>query len=144
MGGIINLKKKNDWETPPDLFQMGCDFYHIEPLLDVCATAQTSKCKWHYETDALQKPFNYDFYCNPPYSEAKKWIRKCYLEHVKHNVSGLMLLFAKTDTAAWHDYIFGKGEILFMRGRVHFWDKGQASINPAPYGSAFVCYHKKI
>jgi len=143
--GVYNINRdKNDWETPPDLFRLGCDFFHIAPILDVCATAQTSKCKWHYETDGLDREYNYDFYCNPPYNDVKKWIRYCYLQHVKHNVSGLMLIFAKTDTRAWHDYIFGKAEILFIRGRVHFYDKGIPSKNPAPYGSAFICYRKKI
>ena len=79
-----------------------------------------------------------------PYSEMKKWVRKCYLEHVKHNVSGLMLIFAKTDTIAWHDYIFGgKAEIWFLQGRVHFYQNGIPSKNPAPFGSAFICYRKK-
>ena len=49
--------------------------------------------------DALPQPINTDFFCNPPYSQLKTWIRKCYMEHVKHNVSGLMLVFAKTDMA---------------------------------------------
>ena len=40
MTGIINLNKKNDWETPPDLFKLGCDYFAFEPQLDVCATAR--------------------------------------------------------------------------------------------------------
>ena len=94
--------------------------------------------------DALTKPFDIPFFCNPPYSDLKTWVRKCYLEHVKHNVSGLMLTFAKVDTAAFHDYAFGgKAEILFLRGRVKFWNKGIPSINPAPYASCFIFYRKK-
>jgi len=144
--GVINLSKKNDWETPPELFKLGCDFFAHEPKLDVCATAENSLCKYHYneDMDALTKPFDVPFFCNPPYSDLKTWIRKCYLEHVKHNVSGLMLVFSKTDTAAFHDYAFGgKAEILFLRGRVKFWNKGIPSINPAPYASCFIFYRQK-
>ena len=143
---VFNLNKKNDWETPPELFKLGCDFFGHAPTLDVCATAQNSKCKYHYneQMDALTKPFDVPFFCNPPYSDLKPWIRKCYLEHVKHNVSGLLLTFAKTDTAAFHDYVFGgKAEILFLRGRIKFLNKGIPSTNPAPYASCFIFYRKK-
>ena len=145
--GVFNLSKKNDWETPPDLFKLGCDFFAHEPQLDVCATAENSLCKYHYnkEINALSKDFDIPFFCNPPFSDLKKWIRKCYLEHVKHNVSGLMLCFAKTDTAAFHDYVFGgKAEILFLRGRIHFYDKGIRSKNPSPYPSCFIFYRQKF
>ena len=93
--------------------------------------------------DALTRDFDLPFFCNPPYSQLKTWIRKCYMEHVKHNVSGLMLVFAKTDTAAFHDYAFGKGELLFIRRRVHFYNNGIPSKNPAPYPSCFIFFRKK-
>ena len=40
----FNLSKTDDWETPPDLFQLGCDYFYFEPTLDVCATAYNKKC----------------------------------------------------------------------------------------------------
>ena len=142
---VFTLSKKNDWETPPELFKLGCDFFGHSPQLDVCATAENSLCKYHYSEQALTKPFDCPagFWCNPPYSDLKTWIRKCYLEHVKHNVSGLMLVFAKTDTAAFHDYVFGKAELLFIRGRIHFYDNGIPSKNPAPYASCFIFFRRK-
>ena len=146
--GVINLSKKNDWETPPELFKLGCDFFGHSPTLDVCATAENSLCKYHFneQMDALTKDFNLPFFCNPPYSDLKTWIRKCYLEHVKHNVSGLMLTFAKTDTHAFHDYVFSKESVslLFIRGRVHFYDKGIRSKNPSPYASCFIFFREKM
>ena len=142
--GIINLNKKDDWETPPHIFQEACDYFAVSPLLDVCATEKNSLCKYHYSENSLDKPYNLDFFCNPPYSEVKHWIRKCYLEHVKHNVSGLMLIFAKTDVIAWHEYIFGKAEILFLKGRLHFFQEGKESKHPAPYPSAIICFRKKL
>ena len=143
---VFNLNKKNDWETPPELFKLGCDFFGHAPDLDVCATAENSLCKYHYDHDALNRPFDMPFWCNPPFSELKKWIRKCYLEHVKHNVSGLMLTFAKTDTAAFHDYVFSKESVslLFIRGRIHFYDKGIRSKNPSPYASCFIFFREKM
>ena len=141
---VFNLSKKNDWETPNELYSMACEFFGVEPVLDVAATAENSKCKWHYSEGGLDKPYEVDFFCNPPYDQLKKWIRKCYLEHVKNNVNGLMLIFNKTDTKAFHQYIFGHAEVLFVQGRVHFWVNGMASKNPAPYGSCFVLFRRKI
>ena len=48
---VFNLSKKNDWETPPELFKLGCDYFAFEPQLDVCATAENSKCKYHYNKE---------------------------------------------------------------------------------------------
>lgn len=33
-----------------------------------------------------------------------------------------MLIPARTDTAYFHDYIYGKAEIRFIRGRIRFGD----------------------
>jgi hypothetical protein len=87
---------------------------------------------------------------NCPYSKAKEWIYYAYEQHLKWNVSGLALLFSKTDTHAWHDCILGtdkngkqKAEILFIEGRVKFLKNGIASKNSAPYASAFVFWRSK-
>lgn len=38
----------------------------------------------------------------------------------EHN-NGIALIFARTDTACWHKYVFGKAAaILFVRGRPNF------------------------
>ena len=142
--GIINLNKKDNWETPPDLFQKACDYFAVSPLLDVCATEKNTKCKYYYSERSLERPYEVDFFCNPPYSQVKKWIKKCYFEHIKYNVNGIMLIFAKTDTKAWHEFLFPHADILFLQGRVHFFDDGKESINPAPYPSALICFRKKL
>ena len=155
MAGAINLNKKDDWQTPPELYVNICNYFAVSPVLDVCATDQNSLCKYHFSENSLERDYEYDFFMNPPYSEVKKWLRKAYLEHVKHNVNGIVLVFAKTDTSAFHDYVFGKAEILFLRGRVHFlanykskiWlgnNRAIKSKHGAPYGSCAICYRKKV
>lgn len=49
------------------------------------------------------------------------------------------LIPARTDTRYWHDYIFNKAEIRFLRGRLKF---GNAK-NGAPFPSAIVIYRNK-
>lgn len=72
-------------------------------------------------------------FCNPPYGrEIGKWVKKA------HDSSALtvMLIPARTDTSYWHDYIFGKAEVRFVRGRLKFGD----GKNSAPFPSAVVIF----
>lgn len=47
-----------------------------------------------------------------------------------------MLIPARTDTSYFHDYIYGKAEIRFIRGRLKFGDAKQS----APFPSMVVIY----
>ena len=144
MSATFNLSKNNEWETPPDLFQMGCDYFDFEPSIDLCATGFNKKCKIFIKQNALEMDWKRNSWLNPPYQNVKLWIQKAYDEHRKWNVSILALLFAKTDTRIWHDCILGgKAEILFIQGRVHFYKNGKRSKNPAPYPSCFVFWRAK-
>ena len=129
---------------------MAKEHFKFEPTIDVCATAQNKKCRYFIRQTALQMNWRLPFYMNCPYSKAKEWIYYAYEQHQKWNVSGLALLFSKTDTHAWHDCILGtdkngkpKAEILFIEGRVKFLKNGIASKNSAPYPSAFVFWRSK-
>ena len=129
---------------------MAKEHFKFEPTIDVSATAQNKKCRYFIKQTALQMNWRLPFYMNCPYSKAKDWIYYAYDQHLKWNVSGLALLFAKTDTHAWHDCILGtdkngkpKAEILFIEGRVKFLKNGIASKNSAPYPSAFIFWRSK-
>ena len=146
LSATFNLSNDQYWETPDHIFELGCDNFDFSPEIDVCANAQNTKCDLFLSEsqNALDQEWQRDFWMNPPYGrQVKDWIRKAYLSHVKYNVSGLALLFAKTDTAAFHDYIFKKAEICFLRGRIHFFKDGKESIQPAPYPSCFVFWRAK-
>ena len=75
-------------------------------------------------------------WCNPPYGrEIGKWVEKAYNESLV-GVTVVMLLPARTDTKWFHDYIYGKAEIRFVRGRLKFGD----SKNSAPFPSMVVVF----
>jgi site-specific DNA-methyltransferase (adenine-specific) len=60
-------------------------------------------------------------FVNPPYSRALKlWAKKCYEESKKPNTIIVMLIPARTDTSYFHDFIYGKAELRFIRGRLKF------------------------
>ena len=76
-------------------------------------------------------------FCNPPYGkEINKWVLKCSEESKKNNTLVVMLIPARTDTRWFHDYIYGKAEIRFLKGRLKFGE----SKNPAPFPSMIVVF----
>lgn len=52
----------------------------------------------------------------------------------------VMLIPARTDTSYFHDYIYGKAEIRFLRGRLKFEDENGVAMNPAPFPSMVVIF----
>lgn len=76
-------------------------------------------------------------FCNPPYGkELPLWVKKCYEEHVKYGTTIVMLIPARTDTRYFHEYIYNKSEIRFIRGRLKFNDCKQS----APFPSMLVIF----
>lgn len=76
-------------------------------------------------------------FCNPPYSEISKWVKKCYEEGHKENTLVALLIPSRTDTRYFHDYIINRAEIRFVKGRLKFGD----SKSSAPFPSMLVIYY---
>ena len=82
-------------------------------------------------------------FCNPPYGrEIGKWVRKAY-EEAQYGTTIVLLIPARTDTAYFHDYIYGKAEIRFIRRRLHFTDEDGNAYGAAPFPSMVVVYNGK-
>lgn len=81
-------------------------------------------------------------FCNPPYGRAiADWVRKGYKESRKPGTTVVMLIPARTDTAYFHDWIFGKAdEIRFLRGRLKFTDEDGNADQSAPFPSVVVVW----
>lgn len=131
----------SEWETPQEFFdELNNEFCFT---LDPCSTDENAKCVKHYtkeQNGLLQDWTGETVFCNPPYGrEMQKWIKKCY-EHYIRGGTAVMLIPARTDTKAFHDYIYGKAEIRFIRGRLRFGN----SKNSAPFPSMIVIYKKGV
>lgn len=127
-----------EWETPRAFFEALDAEFHF--TLDPCSTDENAKCPKHYTKaqDGLTQDWTGEtVWCNPPYGrEMPKWIRKC-AEHGAGGGVAVMLIPARTDTKAFHDYIYHRAEIRFIRGRLKF---GQAK-NSAPFPSMVVIFN---
>lgn len=144
MDEVLFSTGKDDWETPPDLFnELNKEFNFT---LDVCANKINHKVDKYFseEEDGLSKSWQGEVvWCNPPYSRSTKkkkgqadWIKKAYNEHQKGNCIIVMLLPARTDTIAFHNYIYNKAEIRFIKGRLKF----VGAQSSAPFPSMVVIY----
>ena len=126
------------WATPQDFFdELNEEF---EFTLDPCATPDNAKCAKFFtkEQDGLKQDWSGErVFCNPPYGRAiGAWVKKCHDEAQKGTLV-VMLIPARTDTSYFHDYIYHKAEIRFIRGRLKFGGASQG----APFPSMVVIYN---
>lgn len=130
--------KTDLWSTPNDFFDKLNDEFHF--TLDPCSTHENAKCYKHFteeENGLLQDWGNEVVFCNPPYGrQIKYWVKKSYEESQKDNTTVVMLIPARTDTIYFHEYIYHKAEIRFIKGRLKF---GNAK-NSAPFSSMVVIF----
>ncbi len=140
MNKVHFSSKSNEWATPQYLFNFLDSKYNFD--LDPASDGNNNKCKKFYtqKENGLLQDWDQITFCNPPYGrELGKWIEKGYLEHQKHNKKIVMLIPARPDTKAWHNFIFGKAKVVFIKGRVKFGD----GTSPAPFPSAIIIYGEK-
>lgn len=137
MNDVMYSSKTAEWSTPQDFYDaLNAEFRFT---LDPCATAENAKCAKYYtkEEDGLSKDWTGEvIFCNPPYGrEMPLWIKKCY-DHYQMGGIAVMLIPARTDTKAFHEYIYGNAEVRFIKGRLRF----GGSKNSAPFPSMVVVF----
>lgn len=114
--------KTVEWSTPQDFFDKLNDEFHF--TLDPCATKENAKCATFFtkEDDGLKKEWRgYTVFCNPPYGrEIADWVKKAHEEVSRFNIKVVMLIPARTDTRWFHEYIYQKQEVRFIKGRLKF------------------------
>lgn len=140
MNTDVMFSHKTDlWETPQDFFDRLNEEFHFD--LDVCALPENAKCERYFtpEMDGLSQPWKGVCWCNPPYGrEIGAWVQKASYEATVGQTV-VMLLPARTDTRWFHDWIYGKAEIFFIRGRLKF----GGCKNSAPFPSMVVVFRPK-
>lgn len=119
---LMFSSERQDWATPQDVFDKLNEEFKF--TLDPCCSDKTAKCEKHYtiETDGLSKSWEGErVFVNPPFGrEQASWIKKGFEESQKPNTIVVFLIPARTDTRAFHKYLYGKAEIRFIQGRLKF------------------------
>lgn len=113
-----NLEHKNDWRTPKDFYDKLDSIYHFD--FDPCPFCHNMS--WN----GLEVEWGKMNFVNPPYSlkEKEAFIRKAFSEYEKGRKS-VLLLPVSTSTKIFHELIYQKVEIGFLKGRLKFsgWNK---------------------
>lgn len=107
----------NTWITPRSV---------LDPLghfdMDPCAADtmpwQTADVMITKAQNGLTTPWRGRIWCNPPYgNECAAFLSKMST----HREGGLALIFVRTDTRAWHEFILHSAKyIFFYKGRLKF------------------------
>lgn len=150
---IEHRRGKDDWQTPPEVFDpLDAEFGFT---LDAAASHENHQCALYYTefglvyNDILHRRYQnglnglagpwdkHIVWCNPPYSQWQKWAEKASNE-ASHGATVVMLLPTRTDTKAFHKYIwpFADVEIRFIKGRVRF----VGAEHGAPFPSMIVIF----
>jgi hypothetical protein len=129
--------KTNEWYTPPYITEA---LGHFD--LDPCAGKQQ---EWNIadkkltETDdGLIRPWYGRVWLNPPYGEKTKlWLKK-----MSRHMNGIVLIFARTETKMYHQYVWPfVNSVFFFEGRIKFLDeKGNPSTGSAGAPSCLLSY----
>ena len=127
--GLMSSKRQN-WRTPKKLYdELNSEFeFDFDPCLLETDTI-------HFK-DMLGSDWGgKSIFVNPPYKDLGKWIKKCYEEWLKGKTV-VLLIPARTDTKAFHQYIYHQAELRFVEGRLCFDDSGRS----APFPSMIVIF----
>lgn len=132
-----------DWGTPKWLFDELNELYGPFDL-DPCSMEWNAKCETFYtpEDNGLMLPWSGRVFMNPPYAWniTSLWVRKAALEAQRDEVEIVVgVLPSRTDAAWFHEFIYHRAELRFLKGRVKF-DKPDGEKGRPRHGSMVVVW----
>jgi len=133
------INAKDEWLTPPELIKSLGEF-DLDPCSPINRPWDTAKHHFTELDDGLSKNWFGRVWCNPPYgTQTGKW-----LHALSNHGNGIALIFARTETRMFFDYIWDKADALyFIKGRLRFYNvDGTPGNNTAGAPSVLVAYGK--
>jgi hypothetical protein len=118
IGGHQSANMRTDeWLTPPEVLRTLGEF-DLDPCAPVKRPWDIAKTHYTINDNGLLLPWFGRVWLNPPYGkELEKWMAK-----MAGHREGLALIFARTDTKAFHQYVFPVADsIFFIEKRLRFW-----------------------
>lgn len=105
------------WLTPPHILQALGEF-DLDPCSSLDRPWDTAKRHFTIEDDGLAQEWSGRVWCNPPYGPGlAPFLRRL----ADHEDGGTALVFARTETRAFFDYVWDRATaIFFIKGRLKF------------------------
>jgi hypothetical protein len=128
---------KDEWLTPPEIVR-SLGLFDLDPCSPVKRPWDTALRHFTVNDDGLSLPWEGRVWLNPPYGkQTDKW-----MERMAGHERGTALIFARTETKTWCDFVWGKASaVLFLRDRLYFRHvDGSKAEHNAGAPSALVAY----
>lgn len=109
---------KDEWLTPPEIVTALGPF-DLDPCAPIVRPWPTARKHYTVEDDGLSMPWEGKVWLNPPYgNKTGKWLKR-----MKDHNNGFVLIFARTETSNFHNYVWGVAAgILRLKGRLTFYN----------------------
>jgi site-specific DNA-methyltransferase (adenine-specific) len=117
----LSRMSDDNWATPKELYAVLDAEFHFDD--DPCPLDP------NVTVDGLAREWGQVCFMNPPYSDPTPWVRRAYEESLKGKIV-VGLLRGDTSTRWFHDWVLGKAELRFIKGRLRFNES-----KPAPFAS---------
>ncbi|UPG92792.1 phage N-6-adenine-methyltransferase [Luteibacter aegosomatissinici] len=139
-------KGEETWLTPRWLVD-ALDLPHnadVDPCAPPVRHWKTARRHFNKVQDGFNRPWDpaHFYWVNPPYgAECGKWMAR-----LADHGNGLLLVFARTDTAAFHESVIGHPNVagvFFIRGRLKFANGAGEQVGTAGAPSMLVAYGRR-
>jgi hypothetical protein len=110
--------RTDEWLTPPRILSALGPF-DLDPCAPISRPWDMAAEHYTIEEDGLSQRWRGRVWMNPPYGpELVKWLAR-----LAAHGNGIALIFARTETDAFHRYVWQRADaLLFLRGRINFYD----------------------
>jgi len=106
----------DDWITPPHIVE-ALGRFDLDPCACIPQPWPCADTSYNLDDDGLVQPWNGRTWCNPPYGPRAE----PFLAKLAEHGDGVALLFARTETAMFHKYVWPIADaLLFLKGRLYF------------------------
>lgn len=132
--------QRDEWLTPPEIID-SLGAFDLDPCAPISRPWDTATKHFTKADNGLHQPWEGRVWLNPPFGlEAAQWLKR-----LSEHGNGIALIFARTETAMFFDWVWSKASALyFIKGRLHFHfvDGRRAKAN-AGAPSVLVAYGKE-
>lgn len=116
LGNEATVAGTDVWLTPPHILQALGEF-DLDPCSSIDRPWDTARHHYTIEDDGLAQEWFGRVWCNPPYGPGLA----PFLRRMAEHNNGIALVFARTETKAFFDYVWDAADaIFFIKGRLKF------------------------